>query len=719
MTVMLSRRAVLAAGGGLILAMNLPLGRGMAQTMNGASDPVAPFAPNAFVRIGTDDLVTVMIKHLEMGQGPYTGLATLVAEELDADWAQMRAEGAPANQELYANLFMGIQGTGGSTAMANSYMQMRKAGAAARAMLVAAAAKQWGVDAAEITVKSGKISHAASGKTSGFGALAQAAAQEAVPADPPVKAAKDFVLIGTDRPRLDTPAKSNGTAQFTLDMYRDGMLTVLVAHPPKFGAKVASFDDKAALAVKGVEMVRQIPSGVAVYATNTFAAIKGRAALVVQWDESGAETRSSDELFSAYVKAAAEDSKIVEQDGDDGAMAAADRVIEAEFRFPYLAHAPLEPLDAVIEVKGDKAEMWYGCQFPSFDLATAANVLGLPPENVTINVLFAGGSFGRRAQGSAHIAAEAAAIAKAAGRDGAFKLVWTREDDIKGGYYRPMTVHSFRAGLDASGQIVAWHNNVANQSIMAGTPLEAMMKGGPDTTSFEGSSGLAYRLGAKRIGWAQMSGPVSVLWWRSVGHTHTAYAVETFLDEVLEAAGKDPVQGRLDLLPPEATRERGVIEKVAEISGWAGRNRDGKGYGIAFAKSFNTYVAEVVEVEDRDGRPHVTRVWCAVDCGIAVNPNIIRAQMEGGIGYALSAVLHSRITLGPGGEVEQSNFHDYPMLRIGEMPAVEVAIIQSDADPTGVGEPGVPPLGPALANAWRGLTGQKQHQLPFSAGALA
>ncbi len=715
MTISISRRSLLASGGGLMLALALPFGRAMAQ---GAASPATSFSPNAFVRIGPDDIVTVMIKHLEMGQGPYTGLATLVAEELDADWGQMRAEGAPANQELYANLFIGVQGTGGSTAMANSFTQMRKAGAAARAMLVAAAAQEWGVPAEEITVKAGVISHASSGKSSGFGALAQAASSQPVPDDPPLKAAKDFVLIGKDRPRLDTPAKTNGTAEFTLDIYREGMLTVLVAHPPKFGAKVASFDDKAALAVQGVEMVRQIPSGVAVYATNTFAAMKGRAALSIEWDDSEAETRSSDELFAAYVKAAA-DSQIVEEAGDSTAMEEATRTIEAEFRFPYLAHAPLEPLDAVIEVKDGKAEMWYGCQFPTIDLQTAAAVLGLPPENIHINVLMAGGSFGRRAQGSAHIAAEAAEIAKAAGRDGAFKLVWTREDDLKGGYYRPMTVHTFRAGLNDAGDIVAWHNNVVNQSIMAGTPLEAMMKGGPDSTSYEGSSGLPYDLGARRIGWAQMKGPVSVLWWRSVGHTHTAYAVETFLDEVLEATGKDAVQGRLDLLPADALRERGVIEKVAQMSGWSGRSRDGKGYGIAYTKSFNTYVAEVVEVEDRGGRPHVTRVWCAVDCGIAVNPNIIRAQMEGGIGYALSAVLHSAISLAPGGEVEQSNFHDYPILRISEMPHVEVEIIQSDADPTGVGEPGVPPLGPALANAWRGLTGQKQHHLPFARGVVA
>ncbi|MFC3181381.1 xanthine dehydrogenase family protein molybdopterin-binding subunit [Cypionkella sinensis] len=705
-----TRRGFLAGGAGLTLALMLPLARGRAM-----AETAAPFAPNAFIRIGTDDTVTVLIKHIEMGQGPYTGLSTLVAEELDADWGQMRAEAAPGNDKLYANLAFGAQGTGGSTAMANSYMQMRKAGATARAMLVAAAAAEWGVPAGEITVSKGVIAHAASGKSSGFGALSQAAATMEMPADPPVKDPSAFTLIGTDRPRLDTAAKSNGTAQFTMDVYRDGMLTVLVAHPPKFGATVASLDDKAALAVPGVEMVRQISSGVAVYATSTFAAMKGRDALSITWDDSKAETRSSAELYDMLSTEAKTGGRVVEQSGDLAALSAAATLHEAEFRFPYLAHAPMEPLDAVIEVKAGKAEMWFGSQFPTFDKPTAAAALGIKPEDVSINVLLAGGSFGRRAQGSAHLAAEVAEVAKAAGRDGCFKLVWTREDDLRGGYYRPITVHRMKAGLDADGALVGWENTIANQSIMAGTPMAMMMKDGMDSTSYEGAYALPYKVGAHRIGWAQAQSPVPVLWWRSVGHTHTAYAVEVFLDELLEKAGKDPVQGRLDLLTPEATRERGVIEAVAKLAGWTGRTANGKGYGIAMAKSFGTYVAEIVEVEDQNGFPKVTRVWCAVDCGVAVNPNIIRAQMEGGIGYALGTALFNEITLEPGGTVAQGNFDSYRMLRIHEMPAVQVEVIASTADPTGVGEPGVPPLAPALANAWRALTGKAIYQLPFAA----
>jgi isoquinoline 1-oxidoreductase beta subunit len=491
------------------------------------------------------------------------------------------------------------------------------------------------------------------------------------------------------------------------------MLTVVVAHPPAFGATVASYDDARALKVKGVEMVRQIPEGIAVYARNTFAAIKGRDALEIRWDESKAERRSSSAMLEDMAGALAE-ARVVEESGDKGAIEGAAEVLQADYRFPYLAHAPMEPLDAVIEVKEGRAELWYGCQFPSIDRPTVAQTLGLPMESVRINVLLAGGSFGRRAQGNGHLAAEIAHIAQAAGRDGAFKLLWTREDDLKGGYYRPMTLHRLRAGLDAEGRIVGWENAVANQSIMAGTALEAFMQDGLDPSSYEGSNDLPYDVGARRISWARVESPVPVLWWRSVGHTHTAFAVEVFLDEVLERAGKDPVQGRLDLMTPEAGRYRGVLEKVAEIADWQGRTREGRAYGVAVAKSFGTYVAQIVEVENGGALPKVTQVWCAVDCGVAVNPDVIRAQMEGGIGYALSAALYSAITLDGEGRVQQSNFDDYRLLRIHEMPQVHVAILPSTEPPTGVGEPGVPPLAPAVANAWRALTGQPVRQLPFA-----
>ncbi|APE44126.1 twin-arginine translocation pathway signal protein [Sulfitobacter alexandrii] len=711
----MNRRGFLASSAGLVIGMTLPIAAraqsGAALAFQGDGSEGA-FAPNAFVRVAPDDTVTVMIKHIEFGQGPYTGLSTLVAEEMDADWSQMRAEAAPADA-VYKNLLLGMQGTGGSTAMANSYTQMRKAGAAARAMLVATAAEEWGVDASEITVSKGRISHG--DKSTGFGALAEKAALRTPPEDPPLKSADQFVLIGKDLPKLDTAAKSNGTATFSMDLYRDGMKTVVVAHPPKFGATMASFDDQAARDVPGVEDVYAIPQGVAVVAASTYAAIRGRDALEIEWDESAAETRSTDAIYEAFSEAAAQGGKDAEVMGNGAAdIDGAAQVIEAEFRFPYLAHAPMEPLDGVIEYAEGRAEVWMGSQFPSLDLPTVANVLSLEPANVKVNVMLAGGSFGRRAQDTAQFANELAEVAKAAG-PGTYKLVWTREDDLHGGYYRPLTVHRMRAGLTEDGTLTGWEDVVVNQSIMAGGPMARMMKDGLDPTSYEGSTKMPYDLVNARTGWAQMESPVSVLWWRSVGHSHTGYATEVFLDMVLEAQGKDPVQGRLDLLKPDMSRDRGVLEKVAEMAGWDGTKVKGdKAYGVALHESFNTYVAQIAEVSDVDGMPKVHRVWCAVDCGIAVNPNVIRAQMEGGIGYGLGTVLFNEITLGDGGEVKQSNFDTYRMLRIHEMPEVMVEIIPSEADPTGVGEPGLPPIGPAVANAWRALTGENVTTLPFA-----
>ena len=717
MTIATSRRGFLSTSSGLMIALALAL-KGRAQdaaaeaTEQAAPPAPAPVPPNAFVHIAPDDTVTVIVKHIEFGQGPLTGLATLVAEELDADWAQIRGALAHADDTLYANLAFGMQGTGGSTALGNSFLQMRGAGAAMRQMLVDTAAEAWGVPAAEITVAKGRITHP-SGKDSGFGAFAEAAAQRPVPENPTLKAPDQWVLIGTDLPKLDTASKTDGTAVFTLDQYPEGMQVVVIERPTSFGATVASYDDAEAAKVAGVRAIRPVPQGVAVYADNTFAALKARKALRVEWDLAAAETRTSQQIMAEAAAAAREAGRTVEETGDlSGFDAPGATVIEAEYQFPYLAHAPMETLDGVITLAEGSAEASYGCQFPGIDRAAIAKTLGLPLESVRVNVLLAGGSFGRRAQGTAHFATELAEVAKAGG-PGSYKLMWTREDDIRGGYYRPLSVHRMRGAINGEGRIIAWENVIANQSIMAGTAMEAMMRDGLDSSSYEGSVGLPYDFGGFRAAWRQLTVGVPVLWWRSVGSTHTAMATEMFVDELLEAAGKDPVQGRLDLLRPDAARERAVIEAVRDLAGWSGKVQGDKGYGMAFAKSFGTYVAQIVELENREGRPRVTRAWCAVDCGIPVNPNIIRAQMEGGIGFGLGAILHSQITLGENGAVQESNYDDYPSLRIHEMPQVEVTIIKSDADPTGVGEPGVPPIGPAVANAWRALTGQKTRALPM------
>jgi isoquinoline 1-oxidoreductase subunit beta len=707
-------------GAGLIVSVHVEeaaaqsSGAAAAMRTDASSGPVF----NGFVRVAPDNTVTVLIKHLEMGQGPYTGLATLVAEELDADWSQVRAESAPSNPELYKNLAFGIQGTGGSTAIANSYEQMRRAGAIARAMLVSAAAQSWNAPASEITVQNGVLRHSATKRQATFGEMAERAARVTPPNDVKLKEAKQFKLIGKHGARVDSAVKSDGTAPFTLDVDRPGALTVVVAHPPRFGATVKSVDDSAARRVRGVVDVKTIPQGVAVYANGFWAAKKGRDALRVTWDESKAETRGSAELLAEFRERATKTGTVAAVRGDpDKVATSGTRIIDAEYVFPFLAHAPMEPLDCVLELQGGACKAWLGSQLQTLDHMTIAKVMQLPQDKVTIQTMLAGGSFGRRAQPASDLAAEAAAALKALNRDGVIKLAWTREDDIKGGLYRPFTVHRIKAALDASGNIVGWDQTIAIQSFLKGSPFESMLKDGIDPTAVEGAHNLPYTIPNFRTSLHLMDVGVPTLWWRSVGHTHTAYSTETMIDELLVAAGKDPVQGRLDLLK-EHKREAGVLRAVASAARWNGSKAGtGRARGVAVHKSFDTYVAQIAEVSrGRDGLPKVEHVWCAVDCGVAVNPDVIRAQMEGGIGFGLGAVLYDEITLDKG-RVVQSNFNDYRMLRINEMPRVSVVIVPSSEKPTGVGEPGVPQIGPAIANAWRALTGTSVRHLPFARAA--
>lgn len=709
-----SRREFLAGAGAFTLAVALPAlrNKAMAQTAS-----AAPYAPNAFIRITPDNIVTVLIKHIEFGQGTFTGLATLAAEELDADWALVRAEHSPANDKIYGNAtFGGIQGTGGSSSVASSYEVMRKAGAAARAMFVAAAAKSWGAPAGEISVAKSVVAHGASGKKATLGELAALAAKESPPANPQLKSPDKFQLIGKTLPKLDSKAKSTGAAIYTLDLYRDGMLTAVVAHPSKFGAKVASFDDADARKIPGVRDVKKIGYGVAVYATNTYAALKGRKALKVTWSEEGAETRSTEEMIEASLASTRETGKVVEKRGDAVATLAKGGVtLDAEYAFPYLAHAPMEPLDAVFAPGADGGiDVWTGSQFPSTDKPAIAEVCGVPPEKINLNIMLSGGSFGRRAQWDCHIAREAAEAFMALGGKTPVKLMWTREDDIRGGYYRPIAAHRLQAALGADGKLAAWRHVAGGQAILLGTPVEALWApGGIDPSMFEGASDLPYATANFEISVKPLKSPVPTLWWRSVGHTHTGYVVETFIDELLEKAGKDPIDGRLALMTdPKWARLAGVLKKARDMAGGlaapAGRAR-----GVAAVSSFSSYVAEIAEVSIENGEPRVHKVWCAVDCGVAVNPEIVKAQMESGIGYGLGAILYNEIELAAGGEIVNSNFHDYRSLRMGEMPDIEVAIMPSTAAPTGVGEPGTPPIGPAVANALRRLTGKPIRRLPI------
>lgn len=704
------------AGAGLVIGVRLGA-RGPAAAQAGpAAGP--NFTP--FVRIGADGIVTVFSKHLDKGQGSATGLATLVAEELDATWEQTRVEFAPANAELYKNLFFGIQGTGGSTAIANSFEQYRRAGATARAMLVAAASKRWAVPADDISVEDGVLRHP-SGRSAGFGELAELAARVAVPETVTLKTPDQWVHIGKAFPRVDTRDKTVGAPRsFGMDVQLDDMLVAVLARAPKWGGTVKSVDDAAARQVRGVVDVIRIPQGVVVLAESTWPAIKGRDRLKIDWDFTNAETRSTALLEAEYKALARREGMPFRNDGDAAAaLAGAATVVEGTYVFPYLAHAPMEPIDITILFKDGKATLWTGSQLQTLDQNVAAAVLGIEPQDVSIHTLWAGGSFGRRAIYDSHYAAEAAAIAKAWGRPQPIKLVYTREDDIRGGYYRPLYVHSARAGVDASGRLTGWHHRIVGQSILVGSIFEqALVHEGIDETSVEGVKDATYAIPNLRGELHTTNVGVPVLWWRSVGHSHTAYAMETMIDRAAKAAGRDPLDFRLELLRGDA-RKTGVLKLVAEKANWGAKPPAGRWRGIAVQKSFSSYVAQIAEVSRRaDGRFRVEKVWCAVDCGVPVNPDNIRSQMEGGIGYGLGHVLRNAITLTEGA-VDQDNFDGYEPLRIDDMPDVEVHVVDSREPPTGVGEPGVPPIGPAVANAIFAATGTMPTELPLTRTGLA
>ena len=714
-----SRRGFLAIAGGAGVGLMIGFKAGPAEAAAEAAKGGAPVQFNPFVKVAPDGAITVVVKHLDMGQGPTTGLATLIAEEMDADWSQMRTEFAPADASLYANLAFKAQGTGGSTAMANSWEQYRTAGATARAMLVKAAADKWQVAQGEIVVDKGVLTHP-SGKKGSYGEFAEAASKLPAPVGAaqttPFKDPGKFKLIGKEGlHRIDNDAKTDGTAIYTQDVKLPNMLVAVVAHPPRFGAKVKSFDDAEAKKVKGVEKVVQIPSGVAVLAKSTWAAISGRDALKVEWDLAGAEARGSEALLQEARDAVSKPgTATARKTGDvDKGFEGAAKVIEAEFTFPYLAHAPMEPLNCVVDLKKDSAHLIYGAQFQSIDQPTVAAITGLKPEQVKIETVWAGGSFGRRAVPTADYVAEAVTIAKAIGGSNPVKLVWTREDDTKGGFYRPFYAHRVKAAIGADGMPVAWLHRIAGQSIFAGTALEAMaVKDGVDETSVEGASNLAYAVPNLQVELTTLKVGVPVLWWRSVGHTHTAHVVESMIDELAHAAGKDPVEYRLALLK-DKPRHTAALKLAAEKANWGEKLGKGKGRGVAVHESFNSVVAQVVDITIKpDGGVKVDRVVAAVEVGTVINPDVVRAQVEGGVGFGLGAALRNAITL-KDGVVQQGNFDAYKPLRISDMPHVEVHMVPSTEKPTGIGEPGVPPIAPALANAIFAATGKRVRDLPL------
>ncbi len=678
--------------------------------------------PAAFVRIDAQGIVTVMVNRLDFGQGILTGLPMLVAEEMDADWAKVRGQLAPAG-EAYKDPVFGIQMTGGSNATANSWVQYRELGARTRAMLVAAASRKFGVSATSCKVSNGVVSAGIQHAT--FGELAADAMAQPVPQKVALKDAKQYTLIGKPTRRLDAVAKSTGRQSFGIDARAEGMKTVLVMHPPVFGAKVASFDAARAKAVKGVVEVMQVnldrgATGIAIVAEGFWPAKQGRDAVQVTWNTDGLEKVDSDKQLADYRKLATQPGMKV-REANLAPLATAPKKILADYSFPYLAHAPMEPLNCLIDFSGEACKVWAGTQFQTIDQGTLAAVLGLKPEQVELNTMMAGGGFGRRAVPTSDYMAEAGQIAKAwrtsaasGGKGGPLKIVWSREDDIHGGYYRPMHVHRVEIGFDDNGKVLAWKHVIVGQSILMGTPFESfMVKNGVDAVTTEGVADTPYDVPlALEVHHPKVNVPV--LWWRSVGHTHTAYVMETLIDEIARSAGLDPVAYRRSIIGEKHVRHLAALNLAVDKSGYGKvKLPAGHAQGVAVHESFGSVVAYVVEASVTDGQPVLHKVTAGVHCNTAVNPLAVQAQVQGAALMGLGATLPGAAITLKDGVVQQSNFNDYTVARMPQMPVVDVHIVPSNDAPSGMGEPGLPPLAPAFANAIASLTGKRLRELPF------
>jgi len=701
-----------AVGGGLVVGFYLPRGGRFAAADAAGGDPSHPFTPNAFLRIFPDDTIAVLVGKSEMGQGVYTSLPMLIAEELEADWRKIRVEAAPV-EAAYNHTAWGMQMTGGSSSIWSSYDQLRKAGATARMMLVEAAARTWQVPPADCVAREGFVIHEASRRRLAFGQLAVVASRLAAPADVKLKEPGDFRIIGRPLKRLDSLEKVTGQARFGLDVHLPGMLTAVIARPPVFGARLRDFDAAPAKAVPGVKAVFAVEAGVAVVATGFRPASLGREALIVNWDLGPNADISSARLQEQYSGLAGKPGVVAKKTGNpEAALMSAAIKLAAVYEVPYLAHAPMEPLNCTVDLKSDGCEIWTGTQFQTVDRAAAARILGMKPEQVKLHTTFLGGGFGRRANPVSDFVREGVQVAKAL--QAPVKVMWTREDDIQGGYYRPAALSTLAAGLDKEGKPLVWTNRIVVQSIMVGTPFESSIdKAGIDPTSVEGAADCPYAVPNMLVDLHTPRPGIPVLWWRSVGHSIHGFVTESFIDELAHAAGKDPFEYRRALLA-NYPRHRRVLELAAEKAGWGKALPAGIARGIAVHSSFKSFVAQVAEVSvDKAGKVKVHRVVCAVDCGPVVNPATIEVQMQGGIAFGLSAALQSAVTFRDG-RVEQSNFHDYRVLRLPDMPRVEVHIVPSRDEQGGIGEPGVPPIAPAVTNAIFALTGKRLRRLPVN-----
>ncbi len=707
----------LSAASGFALGV-FPL---LAQAQGSAAAPAGlkpTQRPGAFVAIAADGTVTVTVNRLEFGQGVQTALPMVLAEELDADWSKVRSQ-LGTNDIAYADPLFGTHLTGGSNSIKHSFTQYRELGARTRAMLVQAAAARWGVDAASLRTEPGVVM-GAGGRRASYGELAEAAMALPVPERVTLKDPKQFRLIGQPTTRLDAAAKSSGQQSFGIDVRRPGQLTAVIARPPVFGAKLQSVDDTAARAVKGVQAVLRVPldrgaEGVAVIATGYWPAKTARDALKLGWDTSAVEKVDSAAQLAQY-RALAAQPGAKHFDADMAPLASAPRTIEAEFVFPYLAHAPMEPLNCTVELSEQGATLWVGSQMAGLDGMAAARTLGLKPEQVRVQVQSAGGGFGRRAVPTSDYLVEACTIAKAAqaaGLRAPIQTVWSREDDLQGGYYRPMHLHRARIGFDAQGQVLAWDHVIVGQSIAAGSPFEPMMvKNGVDVTAVEGMRA-PYPL-PMRLTVHHPKLNVPVLWWRAVGSTHTAFVMETLIDDIARATGQDPVAYRLKMFGDAHPRHRAALQLAVERSGYGKKTLPaGRAWGVAVHESFESVVAYVVEASVQDGQPRLHQVTAGVHCNLVVNPRTVEAQVQGAALMGLGMCLPGAAITFKDGVVEQKNFGDYTVARITDMPAFSVHTVPSADPPTGMGEPGLPPLAPAFANAIARITGKPLRELPF------
>jgi isoquinoline 1-oxidoreductase beta subunit len=710
----LSRRRLLQAGvaasGGLLLSLSLPFANGDAEAADAKG-----FSPNAFIRIEGDGRVILTMPYVEMGQGTYTSIPMLIAEELEVDLTQVRLEHAPPNEKLYGNpLLGGVQGTGGSTAIRAVWKPMRQAGAIARTMLVAAAAKRWNVDPASCHAQNGEVLHAPTGRSAKYGDLAADAARMTVPETVALKQPKDFRLIGTPAKRLDTPAKVNGTTVFGIDVRPPGVTIATLAQSPVFGGRVKSVDDAAAKAVKGVRQIVRLDDAVAVVADHMGAARKGLAALAIEWNDGPHATLGTDNILRELEKATLNSGAVAQNTGDiDKAMASAVTKVEANYQVPFLAHAAMEPMNCTVHVRKDGCEVWVGNQVIARAQAAAAKTAGLPLDKVVVHNHLIGGGFGRRLE----IDGVIRAVQIGQHVDSPVKVVWTREEDIQHDMYRPYFFDRISAGLDEKGMPVAWNHRFAGSSILARWLPPAFNNGlDPDTT--DGAINLTYALPNMHVEYLRVEPPgIPTAFWRSVGPSHNVFVVESFMDELAAAAKQDPVKYRQALLD-KMPRAKAVLELAAEKAGWGEKLPQGVGRGVSIQFVFGTYLAQIAEVEvSKDGAVRVRRVVCAVDCGIVVNPDTVRAQIQGAIIFGITAALYGEITL-KDGRVEQTNFDTYQMLRMNEAPVIEVHIVQSGEPPGGMGEPGTSAIVPAVTNAIFAATGKRLRKLPIDSAEL-